>query len=120
MCADITYADDTLLASRNTSSLANYLRRLIETAGKFGLKPNWGKTVHMPIRHSTDVLAPDGKRLKTVTQTKSVVSILNADGLATTAVANRVGEARASFDSLCAMWQHTHTHICRRATDKLR
>ena len=104
MCVDISYADDSLLASKNPEALTNYMHRLIRTTKGFGLEPNWAKTLHMPIRHNQDVRRPDGNRIATTTQTNNLGSVLTADGSAKAAVIARVADAHGTFNTLHAVW----------------
>ena len=68
MVLDISYADDTFLASRDANKSGSLLRCLIRTAGSYGLEPNWDKTVHLRIGHEEHIVNTEGNRVKTVAQ----------------------------------------------------
>ena len=55
MTLDISYADDTFLTAKNPDALERYLHVVITSARKYGLEPNWKKTLHMPLRHVTPI-----------------------------------------------------------------
>ena len=46
-CLDITYADDTALMSEDPQAIQKVLDTLVERALRYGLTPNWSKTIHM-------------------------------------------------------------------------
>ena len=108
LCSDVAYADDTALVSNDMDRLQFFLDRLIFRARMYGLEPNWDKTVHLRIRHDMDIRTPQGMPLKTVTSAVYLGSLLRADGKTGASVARRVGEARASFDALQAVWRHAN------------
>ena len=80
----------------------------------YGLEPNWDKTVHLRIRRDMDIRTPQGMPLKTVTSAVYLGSLLRADGKTGASVARRVGEARASFDALQAVWRHANISRARK------
>ena len=63
-CLDITYADDTALTSECVKSLQVCLDSLLTIATKFGLTPNWEKTVHLQVRHDIPIYTQDGSPVK--------------------------------------------------------
>ena len=108
MVLDISYADDTFLASRDANKLGSLLRCLIRTAGSYGLEPNWDKTVHLRIGHEEHIVNTEGNRVKTVAQAEYLGSLLTVSGSVSSAVNRRIGEAKASFSSLCIVWKHAN------------
>ena len=98
---DVSYADDTLLTGKDHLKLQSYLHNLIDAAGKYGLTPNWDKTLHLRVGHSEDVLTPAGEQIKVVSQAVYLGSLLTASGSTSSSVGRRIGEAKSSFSSLC-------------------
>ena len=103
---DISYADDTFLAGLECSTVQRYLHRLITVANKYGLEPNWSKTVHMRIHHHDPIFNPNGDEIGTATQAQYLGTLLTNTGSSSLAVGRRIGEASSIFDSLCDIWKH--------------
>ena len=74
----------------------------------YGLEPNWEKTLHLQIRHNGDIFTPQGTPVKVVTSAVYLGSLLRADGRTGASTARRIGEARATFDSLKTVWKHAN------------
>ena len=104
---DISYADDTFLAGSESKPVQDYLHHLIEAAGKYGLEPNWSKTLHMQVGHEENILNPSGNVIETATQAQYLGSLLTTTGSSAMAVGKRIGEATGIFNSLCTVWKHT-------------
>ena len=107
-CADVAYADDTALLSNDIQRLQYSLDRLIMRAQMYGLEPNWGKTVHLQIRHNSDIFTPQGAPVKVVSSAVYLGSLLREDGNTGASIARRVGEARGAFESLKTVWKHAN------------
>ena len=103
---DISYADDTFLAGQESHQVQAYLHCLIETASKYGLEPNWSKTVHMKVRHSEGIVTPNGVAIETASQAQYLGSLITDSGSSALAVGRRIGEATAVFNNLCDVWKH--------------
>jgi len=106
-CGDLTYADDTAIHSDSVESLQVVFDELLATAKQYGLEPNLDKTVHLQVRHSDDIVDASGSPLKAVSKVKYLGSVVTADGQCTAAVIARLGESRASFSKLEAIWKHS-------------
>ena len=87
---DFSYADDTLLPSGECYQLEVYIRTLITTAGKYGLEPNWDKTLHIRVGHAADILTPTGSPIKTVSQAAYLGSLLTDTGSSSKSVGRRI------------------------------
>ena len=105
---DVSYADDTLLACKDCQQLEEYLHTLIRTAEKYGLQPNWDKTVHMRVGHEDEVYTPAGNPTKTASQTIYLGSLLTVTGSSSSSVGRRIGEAKSVFSSLSEVWKHAN------------
>ena len=103
---DTTYADDTLLASSSIPDLQVYLNDVIQIA--HGLKPNWKKTLHLRLRHDTDLLDSDGQPIPVTYQAVYLGSLLTTSGLASPSLSRRLGEARGAFEKLQLVWRHAN------------
>ena len=104
---DLAYADDTALACEDPGSLQLILHVLIDKAAKYGLTPNWDKTVHMPIRHAADICRPDGIPVRVVDKAVYLGAVLCASSRSNN-VARQVGEARSTFGKLEVIWKHAN------------
>ena len=80
----------------------------MHTASRYGLEPNWAKTMHLRVRHTENLQTPSGDNIKTVNQAVYLGALLVATGSASGALARRLGEARGAFVNLCAVWRHAN------------
>ena len=106
-CLDIAYADDTTLIAEDPAALEVVFHKLLEVARAYGLEPNLDKTIHMQVRHSSEILDPLGAAVKTADTVKYLGGILSANGSCTSAVIARIGEAKSAFATLEAIWKHS-------------
>ena len=88
--------------------MQDYLHCLIATASKYGLEPNWSKTLHMQVRHDEHIFNPAGEMIATATQALYLGSLLTISGSSAAAVGKRIGEASGVFNSLCSVWKHAN------------
>lgn len=102
MVLGVSYVDDTFLANRDVNRIGSLLRRLIRIAVRYGLEPNWDKTVHLRIGHEEHIVNTEGNRVSTY------CPLLTVSGSVSSAVNRRIGEAKASFSSLCIVWKHAN------------
>ena len=105
---DVSYADDTLLSAAGPSKLQEYIDTLIGVAGRYGLKPNWKKTMHLRVHHSGDLFDSDRNPIRVTEQAVYLGSLLTTSGFAFPAVARRLGEARGAFEKIRAVWKHAN------------
>ena len=107
-CLDVAYADDTALISDDIPRLQLFLRTLVLHAWKYGLEPNWGKTVHLQVRHAAPVLTSTGDPVEPTSSALYLGGLLNADCNAGASLARRLGEARGALDKLSLVWSHAN------------
>ena len=104
---EILYADDTLLMHSSPSFLEKYMS-CIEACGKtYGLALNFSKVEALPIRCDQCIRNSDGSNVISKSSLKYLGCVLHADGHITAELKQRIGNAKADFDQLCKIWDHT-------------
>ena len=103
---DVTYADDTAVASEDPITAQIYLNFLIKTAAQYGLKPHWGKTVHLRIGHAAEVYNSGGSPIQVVESATYLGNLLDTNANHAAGINKRLGEATQTFSKLADVWSH--------------
>ena len=105
---EVVYADDTMLLSSSAACAQRHLDSVAAVGRTYGLELNLQKTVLLRIRGSEDIFGPDGQALTVKSQAVYLGGLLTTDGQSAPELSRRLGEARASFYSLAAVWKHAN------------
>jgi hypothetical protein len=100
--------DDTALMSADVPFLQLKMNALISQASRYGLEPNWDKTIHLQVRHNETMHTPAGAEIKPASTAVHLGSLLVADGTTKSSVGRRLGEARSVLNDLQAVWKHAN------------
>ena len=60
------------------------------------------------MQHDVDIVTPLGQNITTATQAQYLGSLLTSTGNTAAAVGKRIGEATATFDTLCDVWKNAN------------
>ena len=104
---EVAYADDTALMAEDSGTAQTLLNVVVEKALVYGLEPNWDKTVHLLVRHHTDINNNAGQPLTTTARATYLGAVVDSSGLSNGSLARRLGEARGALDKLNLAWRHT-------------
>jgi len=100
VCADVLYADDTMLLSSSPAKLQRTLDLVVDEGKRYGLELNWKKTMCMRIHNNGDIKAPSGESVQIVDQAVYLGGLLSSTASAKPEVTRRLGEARGDFKVL--------------------
>ena len=89
-----------------SQKVQDYLHCLIRVAGKYGLEPNWGKTLHLRVGHEEHIRTPAGDVITPASQAQYLGSLITVTGKSSTSVNRKIGEASTLFSSLCDIWKN--------------
>ena len=108
ICTELLYADDTLLLSSSAAKLQAHMDLVIDEGARYGLEINWSKTVAININNTGGLLQPSGVVVKKVSQGVYLGGMLTSTAAVGPELSRRLGEAKASFQSLQRCWSHAN------------
>ena len=108
MMAEVRFADDQALLANSEEGLQKVIDRLDQTANKYNMRINIGKTKVMRISHlknRTMKIIVEGKVLEVVQEFKYLGSIITNDGRCETDIRRRIARAKAKMVELENIWR---------------
>ena len=104
---ELVYADDTLLLATSAHLAEEYMGAVQRAGLQYGLQFNWRKIEVLTVGVDACLSKPDGSP---VPQRESMVylgSAISDDGKIGSELSRRLGAARAEFDKLTKVWNHS-------------
>ena len=103
---DALFADDTLLISRCSGHLEEYMARVEEKGRDYGLQMHWGKVCLVRVGFAShQVHTPQGEPIQAQDSMLYLGSTVHANGKFGCEISRKIGAARAEFDFLHRIWK---------------
>jgi hypothetical protein len=112
--SEVAYADDTTLLTSTATAAQEYFDSIVQTGLAYGLEVNLEKTLVLRIRGETDIYGHDGQPLQVKKEAVYLGGLLCTDGYYGRELSRRIGEARAVFNALAAVWRHSNINKFRK------
>jgi len=111
---ELLYADDTLIVHSDAGMVDFYMAKIGEVGQQYGLQFNWGKLEYLSVNTDGQFFTPTGEPIPKKDRLKYLGSLLSHDAKIGAELNQRLGAARAEFDTLSKVWAHSMLNIRRK------
>ena len=111
---DVLFADDTLLISKRSKDLEEYMTAVERHGLDYGLQIHWGKVHLIAVNPRSSVQMPSGATLATEPSMLYLGSTVHSDGKFGCEVSRKLGMASAEFKVLHRLWRNSSLSVSRK------
>ena len=105
--SELMYADDTFILAVNNEDAKIYMQCIQQAGRMYGLQLNGNKLEVLPVRCEARIKKPNGDYVVSKESLLYLGSFLCDNGNIGPELNRRLGAARAEFETLCRVWNHT-------------